>query len=205
LYDSPEGWLVLGRAGSSRAVDCVELGVNLLSGSLDHDVSGRFSEYRVRGQTYGTDLSYGETVAAVDGSATDDWVRRFRALILHAERSGTTADMRQRALWEAATRAGKSIRYTATVPGWRQNGNGPLWRPNSLAWIKDPWAGIDGELLIAEARCSLTGAGQVTQLSCCPREAYLLEPVKATNPTSGRKAAAKGVTWWSESPDEDEE
>ena len=50
--------------------------------------------------------------------------------ILVPETGASIEACRDRARWEAAARAGRSVLVTYTVRGWQQKPDGPLWEPN---------------------------------------------------------------------------
>lgn len=189
--DDAEGRVVLAKPGSNgRAVDALELGKNILTGSASLDFSGVFSEYRVLGQKSGSDTEFGPAAAEVSATLTDERTTRPRVLIIQ-ESGQMTQDLAQaRANWERGNRMGKALGATYTVQGWRQS-NGQLWRHNMLVRVIDPLVGFDRYMLIAEVAYSLTEAGMVTTLTVGPPDSFEPEPHdphKSRKPKKGGKA-----------------
>jgi len=56
----------------------------------------------------------------VRGEASDPGTRRYRPLQIIAEQFVDDASARDRAIWEANVRAGRSRRVTVVVRGWRE-------------------------------------------------------------------------------------
>ena len=167
------GGIVLTRAGSGRVASAIIEGQNLLSGSLELDVSDRFSRYIVKAQIQGTDLMSGESASEPEGSATDAEIKRHRELVVVAGSGADAQHCADRAKWEAAVRAGRGARATVTVQGWR-SGGGQLWPVNAMVALRSPTLGLDREMLISEVSFSLGDGGAVTQLSLVRPEAFAL-------------------------------
>ncbi|CCG42190.1 phage baseplate assembly protein [Magnetospirillum molischianum] len=193
--DDAQGRLVLCRAGSARAGGALVVGDNILTGSADLDWTDRFKHYIVRGQSAGSDLSFGAAVAGLEGSATDKAVGRNRVMVLSADGNGDTQSCRQTALWEAAHRAAKSYETSYTVQGWRA-ADGRLWQPGQMVRVKDPIIGFDLDLLIGEVIYSLTEAdGTRATLLVAPKAAWELAPQVPEAGLSGQAKGAEMVTF----------
>ncbi len=196
VTDDEKGALVLTRAGVGRAAGRIKLGENILAanGNLSH--RQRFSHYVVKGQRDGDDAA--EDVgafSAVEGQALDRGVRRYRRLLLVGDSPGGRFEQRQRAQWEASTRAGHALKVSYTLQGWRDP-KGALWRPNALVKVEDPWLGIERDLLIVSVAFTLSDTGgSTTELELAPKEAYELLP---------EVTAAAGAGYATEKPAETE-
>lgn len=184
--DDAAGNLVICRAGSERAGTPLVVGENVLAGEAGLDFKDRFSEYRVRGQSAGSDTSYAGDVAGLEGTSSDGGVKRRRVLVIAADGQADNDACRKRALWEAAHRAGRSYETTYTVQGWRQ-ADGRLWLPNQLVHVRDPIIGFDMEVLIGEVTWSLSEEGSFAKLKVAPKAAWELQPTvpKATTDLKG--------------------
>lgn len=147
-YSDGSGNLVLSRAGSSRCVVDLAEGVNLLQGSAEYDVSGRFRTYEVVGQHQGADDLYGTSAAAVKGSASDPSIRAVRKLVVKAEHSVTTDSANKRAAWESAVRAARGDQVNVVVQGWRQKPGMSVWPINALVSVRSPVLGVKGDMLV---------------------------------------------------------
>lgn len=200
VTDTVDGELLLTRSGATKAFSFLRVGGeqgNVLRGTGRFDASGLYTEYRIKGQNVGTDTAFGVFASQSEGTASDDTLGRDRVLIIQGEGRMSSARAKQRAIWEAATRAGQASEMQYTVQGWRQE-NGDLWAPNQLVDVVDPLMGVDAELLIAEVTYSLSNEeGTTTTLTVVPQAKYeLLEPAKRT--TSGKRKAQAGIGQWSE-------
>ncbi|QUM72177.1 phage baseplate assembly protein [Sphingopyxis granuli] len=171
-----DGDIELIRPGAGAIVARLVEGQNILGGRASHDAKDRFSQYIVKGQASGDDRVNGKAAAAVKGEASDPGVSRYRPLILIGEDQSTTAGVRNRAAFEATTRAAKSQRATVPVVGWRRP-DGQLWTPNVLVSLISPFLLIDGTMLVSEVAYVKDDRGTVTELTVTPPEAFNLLPV----------------------------
>ena len=195
LTDDPQGRLVITRAGATRARTAIVVGgdtANVLSGSAQFDGAARYSEIRVRGARAGTDTDFGDVLGSEE-SAEDDGISRRRVLVILPEKAADAAACRDRAIWEAAQRAGQSVQLDYTITGWRQ-GDGSLWEPNALVRVQDPVCGVDAEMLIVAVSWTLDdGGGQIVSLRVAPIGGYeLLEPARRV------RKVTRGVGPWAE-------
>lgn len=188
-----KGGLVLTAAGKGgRAHTALEEGVNILSIGRKRSQKDRFSEYIIKGQQSGlAALGGGPAVEVVtakgevatraaapaSGRAKDAGVLRYRPLVIIAEAEATGHSPAVRALWESTVRAGRGLRLTVTVQGWRQ-ANGDLWTPNQEVYVKVPSRKIDDWLLIASCTYTCGDSGTLTELSLARPDAFRLLPVK---------------------------
>lgn len=178
VTDTPAGLLQLTRAGTSRGPGFTHPG-NILRASILTDISGRFSEYRVKGQTVGDDENYGSVSAHpyADAEDSEDVVGRYRLKVIKGERQMNPAACKRRAIWEAVTRAGKSIAVRVTVWGWR-DADGDLYQKNRIYPVTDPVLGVDADLLAVRVNYTFDRNGKFTHLTLAPPGAYeTIEPV----------------------------
>lgn len=186
--DDELGRLVIVEPGSGgRAVDSLQVGENVLSGSAGLDFSGVYSEYRCIGQRSGTDDTFGTDAAEVSAKVTDPRMDRQRVLLIQQSGQMTPELAKARVEWERGNRMGKAMTFTYKVCGWRQS-NGALWRPNMIVRVVDPVAGLDRDMLIGEVEYSLNDGGTVATLTVAPQDAYSPEP----NDPHKRRKAKKG-------------
>lgn len=169
------GGLLLTRAGTARAPAAIELGVNVLSASAQFDDSQRHSVYVVKGQKAQVDLhAEAQTVSPV-ARVADKGVKRHRPLIVLAEEPGDEAQYAVRAQWEANMRFGKARRASYTLAGWTAGGK--LWRPNARVPVKDAFAGVEEELVIAGVDYTLDEKGSRVALHVARPAAFELPPM----------------------------
>ena len=190
VTDDARGRLVLTRASTARAEVALVYGQNILTARGHFSMADCFSEYRCRGQTAGTDDANGAVVAQAEGTETDPGVTRVRILVLVPETGASIAACRDRARWEAATRAGRSVLVTYTVRGWQQRPDGPLWAPNLIVGVSDRRLGVEADMLIAEVDYSVDAQGEVTTLVLQPPGAFELRAA-----AERRKPIRDGVRW----------
>lgn len=162
-FTTPSGLLALSR---------LQEGKNLLAVSTEVDASQRFSDYIVQGrQTPPADWD-GKTALSVQAKARDVGVSRSRRLVLEVDGSATAAQAKERVQWEAAVRAARALKISATVQGWTDD-TGSLWQTNRLISLRAPRAGVEGTFLIAGVQFSLSSSGTTTILDLRRSDAFL--------------------------------
>ncbi|WP_126456736.1 phage baseplate assembly protein [Sulfuriflexus mobilis] len=169
------GDLVIARAGKKRISTTLELGKNILKASGATSHRDLYSKYSVKGQHAGDDFTSPEDNAHALGEAIDKRIKRYRPLTIIAEEQVDKASAKRRAEWERNVRFGRSKPNTYTVQGWHHKTG--LWMPNVLVPVRDPYKGINGDLLIAGVSLVLDENGSTTELSMKPREAFDLLPL----------------------------
>jgi prophage tail gpP-like protein len=175
-----QGGLLLTRTGHARAPAAIVLGENVLSARGRFDDSQRFSEYTVKGQQPAVDGITPEAAAAPSAVARDGGMGRYRPLVIIAEDQGNEDNFRDRARWEATVRAGRARGASYTLASWRANG--ALWHPNTLVAVRDPFLGIQREMLISEVAFTLNDSGSRTELTVVHPDAFALIAVPEKQP-----------------------
>jgi len=157
------GGIRLTRASSERCVVDLMQGNNILPGARARfDMAGRFRTYRVLGQHRGSDNLSGANAAAVKGEATDLAVTRpERVLVIRPEGNVTAAQAKQRAEWEAITRAARGDTLSIPVQGWTQGDKARTrWTPNKLVRVRASRLGVpDADMLITQVVYSVDRNG----------------------------------------------
>lgn len=193
VTDDETGRLVLTRAGASRAATALEHPGNVLELSVRTSAAACYSDYICRGQVSGNDQVNGTAATGAHGTVSDPAVTRQRTLILQAEGQADSQRCRERAAWEAQTRAGRSLAVEVVVAGFH-DGAGALWRPNQIVQVASEYAGLDGELLVTECSYTRGSDGARTQLTLAPVEAFaLLAP--AAVPAGLKSGRAASQRW----------
>jgi len=167
---------------------------NIKNGSVRRDHSNRFNQYIVKSE--GNVSALNETGAAStdkeiiepsDG-ATDEDIRATRIFYMQAEKASSTAQCKERAIWQANVNRSRAFRYTVTVEGFLNDSTGNIWRVNRIVFVDDVFAGLQDELLIDSVTYSLSlGGGSQTTLGLVTKDAYTLqasEPTVDTTPES---------------------
>ena len=195
-YPGPGGHLTLAPAGGEsmgltlKESDCINLAVK-------HSQAERFSDYLIKGQRptieAGRDAERAKRDSQTLDRASDPGVKRYRPLLLLSE--GPGAEARERALWEAGTRAGRGLEVEITLPFYGPSGlSGPLWPLNRLISVQSPALSLDRDLLISQTQFEYSGeGGHITTLTLTRPDAYKPEPIKADQGLGG-KGGGGGIT-----------
>jgi len=187
-FPGPGGNLTLAPAGNQslgltlKESDCISL-------SVKHSQAERYSDYLVKGQRptieAGRDAAQAKRDNQTMDKANDPGVKRYRPLLILSE--GPGAEARERALWEASTRAGRGLELEIVLPFYGPQGlTGPLWPLNRLLSISSPALSLDRELLISQTQFDYSGdGGHITTLTLTRPDAFRPEPVKADKGLGG--------------------
>lgn len=174
-----DGKLVLTGTGIQTANDSLELGVNIKSANINQSDKDRFQTYIVKGQGKGKDTKTLFVTAQPSGQYLDEVIRRHRPTVIFTETSCDTGYCKDRARWEALTKAGNSRRLEYEVQGLVQS-NGEVWPLNSLVKVKDHFLNIDSTLLISAINYSVSDEqGSLTRLTIVHPDSFKL----VMNPT----------------------
>jgi prophage tail gpP-like protein len=179
LISDAQGALVITRAGTQRISTALVQGENILAARGTFSLRDRYSEYICKGQDVGFDTSTPEQNAQVKAQAQDRNVRRYRPLIIVAEDIANARGLKDRALWEAAVRMGRSSRPQITVQGWQHAAG--LWLPNRLVPVDCPYLYLAGDMLTVAVTYRINDNGTVAAIELCRPEAFKLLPVPETD------------------------
>ena len=161
--------------GSAKSNGSIVYGENIINSSVKHDYLNRFSEYKVIGQSSGSDEHSGDETVSSKATSTDSGVSRYRPIIIQGESNIDNKTAQLRANWELAVRIANSVKVAVTVYGWTTP-NGQLWKVNELVDVKVPTLGIDGEMLISSVNFNLSDDGSTTQFDLVHKDAFLPQP-----------------------------
>lgn len=165
-------------------------GVNILSAAAMLRADKRHSKYASKGQDRGKDGEFGKPVAQRKATVSDGGVKRYRPFTLLNETKTTKRNARQRLAWEAAQRAGESVKAEVKVVGWLnaemggQLGAGKLWMPGDKVMLVSPMLAVNRVLAVQAVKHKLDKSGTKTHLSLVPPEAL--------NPKGGGKGGGGG-------------
>lgn len=176
-YPTADGRLRIDSPGQLRASGTIREGTADLS--LDWSTLDRFRVYVVRGQGRGSDNGWGAAVAAIEARVEDEELTRPRTLVVIAESAIDNATAKERAEWERTVRIARSASITATVRGWRQTPNGPLWELNQRVQVNVPRWRFRDELLVDGLEFTRGTDGTKTTLRLVRPNAYLREPTSS--------------------------
>lgn len=176
-----DGRLTLTRAGSREATDALELGVNILSGSLEQTNKERYSKYIVKGQSNESAPWELDSITEPNGEAIDTIIggKLYRPLVILLDGEVNAGQCKDAAYFEARNRAGRSRSITYKVQGWTQS-DGTPWLLNSMVQIKDNFFSLNDTRLISGLVFSLNDSnGELTEITVVNKETYELraEPV----------------------------
>jgi prophage tail gpP-like protein len=159
LIANDYGQLRITRKGRFRAVSEVVQGTNAKTVSATYDNKDRFSEYKVIGQSSGSDTFSGVQVSSPEAKAFDKGVGRFRPTIIIAETNVDQARAQERANWENTLRSANSFAVNARVVGFFQQ-DGRLWRVNEIVKVTSGFIGLNRQdLLVRQVSFSKTSEG----------------------------------------------
>lgn len=181
-FSPGDGTVRIGSADTGARTGRIEEGVNVKSAEATRDMSGRYSQYVVKGQASGDDTRNGKAAAQVKGEAADGDVKRYRPLLVIGEEQSDAASLARRAKWEASVRSGRGKPVSVTVPGWLTD-EGKVWEPGARAACRIPSIKVEGDLLVERVRTIRGEQGTVTELGLVPPEAWtqLAEPEGASS------------------------
>jgi prophage tail gpP-like protein len=170
---TPDGDIAFVRSSGISSGAVIELGVNVLEGSIQKSLRGRFSDYLFRGQTFTDDTVNGVKASELEGAVQDDAVPRYRPCLVIGQHQGNNEDMGARAIWERNVRAGRSVRHRYTLESWLNSAGNP-WETNTLVKIVDRWCGVDSEKLVCSIDFSMDPSGYTSQLELVDASAFSL-------------------------------
>lgn len=177
-YDLPDGSLFLSRLGTTYTEGGCREGVNVESAWVENSADAIYSNYDALLQSMDVLGDLGDSGNLIY-SATDPNCQRHRRLILIAEAAGGGLDIvKQRVLWEASRRSGRSQVVRVVVDSWR-DAAGALWTPNTLVFVELPTLKFTGDwLLLSEVTFSLTEEGHHAELTLMTPSAFEPQPVQ---------------------------
>lgn len=176
IYDLANGDITLAQAGNGQMASGLAEGHNIEKARALYSADQRYSTYEVLTNSIDTFADAGDGGFIVE-TVTDQGMNRHRQMNIIAETGDVGNNIaKQRGLWEAARRAGRSNVITATVDAWRDTG-GKLWTPNykipvAAANLKAPAY----DWVISEVSFRKDADGTHADLVIMPRQAFLPEP-----------------------------
>lgn len=196
LTDTPMGNLKLLHVQAGGAEASLIEGQNILEASAMLREDQRHSEYNVLGQDHGRDKEFGKPVAERKSRVKDGAVKRHRPLTLLNETKTSRKGAKKRGAWEAARRAGESVRVEIKVYDWFY-APGQLWRPGMRVQVTSPMLAINRVLSLENVSLRLSKDGTIASLA--------LVPVEALNPGAGGGKGGDGNdSEWSDTKPEQE-
>lgn len=182
LVSTPNGELLITRAGTRHADTALVLGKNILSARGLVDISQTFRNYTVIAQQGENPKLGAETQVYPKASVIDFRSSRIhRTTVIELDNPSDNAGCKDRALWERNTRFGRSRSAVIVVSGWQQKSGGRTWLPNELAQVDNVIIGIKGTRLITQTDLILDENGSRTEITVQPKEAFDLNELPEPN------------------------
>lgn len=184
LVSDADGNIVITRNTGEQAVGAVQhiIGAednNVLSATFEQNTSERFRLYKVSSGLNFAALPEGDVDSAVNqsGDVQDNQIRVGRQMVLVSENPFSSANCKDRAVWEADVRKARSTVYDATVVDYRVGGDsGDLWQVGKVYTIKDDFIGLARPMLCDAVRFTFGEEGRKTELGFIGKDAYKAEP-----------------------------
>ena len=184
-YEDEVGDLLLSQVGVTAAASGFVYGQNVQTWSVQNSLDQRYSDYVCAAVSVDTFQDTGDG-GLLYFTAYDKEVLRHRLMYLVAESvTGSLQLCEDRALWEAARRAGRGTSVKVTADSWRDT-SGTLWTPNTLAPVTVPGLRLPpaSQLVISEVTLVYNEErGKVAEVSLLPQAAFALQPTQI-QPTS---------------------
>lgn len=169
VSDGKGGVLLTREATEMMGTSLIE-GQNILAANCDYDASKKHSEYIVKGQKQGKDNDTIKTITQNKASVTNEYVNRYRPLLIIHDGQADQSAVKERAQWEAKIRASKATKAEITVQGWDSGGG--LWGINRLVQVQSNWLGINDVMLITNVSFTLDENGELAKITLASQGAY---------------------------------
>ncbi len=167
-----KGGIELTRASTKSMTTALVQGQNILAANCDYDASKKHSHYHVKGQKQGKDTDTVKKIAHNKAVVTNEYVNRYRPLLIIDDGQSDEQSVQDRAEWEAAIRQAKATKADITVNGW-QEGSGQLWGINRLVKVESSWLGMNAMMLITSVNFTLDDNGELAKITVSQPSAYL--------------------------------
>lgn len=197
LMGRADGGVDIVKAGKKRHAGGLIEGQNIKKIAVDHDWSGRYSRYVVRGQA---EIGHGADALEIEKIVKDAAVKRDRAVVIVLDRATDKARAEKHGKARKNRQAGQALRATVTVQGFRDEA-GQVWEPNRLVWLESPFGMVFQDMLIEGVTYRQDENGSVTDLTLVDPKAY---DGKGEAGKAGRSSGKSGSTGdgWRIGPDE---
>lgn len=120
------------------------------------------------------------------GLAIDPLITRWRPTVRLTRTQSGMSSVQEQAEWALRVAKGRCYAQSYSVLDWRAGPNQALWQPNSVVAVYDPFAGVDGDRLIAGVKFVYDDKGERTELRVVDLTAY-----DRVNEASKRRSASR--------------
>lgn len=160
-------------------------GKNILDVSAKFDHSDRFSEYTLKSQPKGDDITSIIAANMSKATAKDSGVSRYRPKLIISDNYVFKLLAQKQAEWEADIRARQSTDVSVKVQGWLK-GDGTIWKQGDLVFLDCPAVGISSDMIISEVTYAKSSSeGTTSSLNLTSPESYKPSPIKEDDKPSG--------------------
>jgi len=168
-----KGGIQITRSGSESMETALVQGQNILAANCEYDASKNYSEYHVKGQKQGKDTDTVKRIAHNKAIVENEFVNRYRPLLIIDDGQSDETSVKDRARWEASIRRAKATKAEITVVGWQENpGTGAIWGINKLVKVESSLLGINDMMLISSVNFTLDENGELARITVTPPAAY---------------------------------
>lgn len=168
ITGTPAGNAKITKAGSQRHAGGLIEGVNILTGTADHNGSNRHSKYTVRGQR---PFDHGADALEIQAIARDKGVDRHRPIIIVQDEDTTKDRAKTRAKNRRDRAAGDALKATIDTQGFRDDA-GTVWTPGHLVWTESPFLDIAQDMLIEHVTYQQSEQGSIATLGLTDPRSY---------------------------------
>jgi prophage tail gpP-like protein len=165
-----KGGVALTREATEMMGTSLIEGQNILAANCDYDASKKHSQYIVKGQKQGRDNDPVGKITQNKGVVTNEFVDRYRPLLIIHEGQADESAVKDRARWEAKIRNSKATKAQITVQGWDSGGG--LWGINRLVQVESNWLGIHDIMLITNVSFTLDENGELAVITLASQGSY---------------------------------
>lgn len=156
------------KASKQRHAGGLVEGVNLLTGTADHNGSNRFSKYTVHGQR---PFGHGIDNLEIEAVIRDQGVERHRPVVIVQDDDTTKETAKKRAKNRRDRSAGHALKATISTQGFRDEG-GKIWTPGWLVWTESATLDIAQDMLIESVSYQQSEQGSIAELSLTDPRSY---------------------------------
>ena len=160
-------------------------GKNILDITAKFDHSDRFSEYTLKSQPKGDDITAVIAANMSKATAKDSGVSRFRPKLILSDNYVFKLLAQKQVEWEADIRARQSNDVSVKVQGWTK-ADGTIWKQGDLVYLSAPAVGLSSDMIITDVTYSKSSSeGTTTSLNLTSPDSYKPSPVKEDDKPSG--------------------
>jgi prophage tail gpP-like protein len=176
VYSNEDGNLIVTREGDTIASSGLlrqfnTPNSNILSSSINIDVTGRYKHVEVVAQS--DNSTHEESSVNQTGTTIDPEITSERRIIIPQGTASKVNSLNDLAKWNVAIRRAKGARYNCKVQNFFQEGGaGSVWKLNTLVALSDDVCQVEGQFLIEAVTFRKTLQGTFSDLSIVNRGSF---------------------------------